>query len=89
MPQEEPSTSVSPYMNFDITNWVSNVKVPIPLTKSVKFPLINTKLKQLLGIKRIVESIYVIDTNEDHPKVLQTMAWEGKRQGSHLCWKSN
>lgn len=71
-------------MKFDITNLVSNVKVPTPLIELAKLTLVNTKLKELLNIEKVVEPIQVIDTNEDYPVVLQAMTKEGKRNGSHL-----
>jgi len=59
----EPSTNVPLDMQFDITNWVSNVKVHIPLIKLAKFPSINMKLKELCSIEKVLEPSQVIDTN--------------------------
>lgn len=41
-PQEEHSISASPYMEFDITNRVSDVKVLAPLTELAKLPSVTT-----------------------------------------------
>jgi hypothetical protein len=72
----EPSTSGPLDMQFNITNWVNNVKVLVPLIELAKFPSINTKLKEWISIEKI-------DTNEDFPVILQAMTQEGKRNGSH------
>lgn len=60
-------------MNIDITSWVSNVEVLVPLIKLAKVPLVNIKLEKLLGTEKFVEPNQVIDTNEGFPVILQAM----------------
>jgi hypothetical protein len=82
--QEEPSTNASPDKNIDITSWVSNVKVFVPLIELTKVSLVNTKLKMLLGMENTIEPNQVIDINEVCSVVFQVMTQEGKHNGSHL-----
>jgi hypothetical protein len=79
VPQEEPPTSASPGIKFNITNWVSNVMVLVPLIELANVPSVYTKLKELLGMGKFIEPNQVIDTNEDSLVVLQVMTQEGNK----------
>jgi hypothetical protein len=71
-------------MEFDLTNWVSNVKVPVPFTDLAKVPSINMELKEAVGIEQTNQPNRVVENNEDCLVVLQAMTQEGERNGSHL-----
>jgi hypothetical protein len=72
-PQGNPS-AFNPFdFKFDITDWMGNENILIPLVELAKIPSMNNQIKEVLGLEATSQTTRVVDENEDAPIILQTM----------------